>query len=41
MFVADLQTVNPEIATHIFDVFLIDGEKVIFTLITKFIMLKE
>ena len=41
MFIADLQTVNPLIASHIFDVFLIDGEKVIFTLITKFIMLKE
>ena len=41
MFIADLQSVYPLIAAHIFDVFLIDGESVIFTLLTKFITIKE
>ena len=40
IFVANLQDSNPLVAAHIFDVFLIDGEKVIFTLIMKFIFLK-
>jgi hypothetical protein len=40
-FVGDLQTVFPEIATHIFDVFLCDGECLIFILITKFITLQQ
>ena len=41
IFVANLQDSNPLVAAHIFDVFLIDGEKVIFTLIMKFIFLKQ
>ena len=41
IFIADLQRDSPRVAAHIFDVFLIDGEKVIFTLITTFIQLKE
>lgn len=41
MFVGDLQGVYPNIALQIFDAFLIDGECVIFTLITKFITLKQ
>lgn len=41
IFVADLQSKTPEIATRIFDVFLLDGESVIFTLITQFITLKQ
>lgn len=40
-FVGDLQSVFPDIATHIFDVFLIDGECLIFILITKFITLQH
>jgi hypothetical protein len=40
IFVANLQDSNPEVASHIFDVFLIDGERVIFTLLMKFIFLK-
>jgi hypothetical protein len=32
-----LQGINPEIATHIFDVFLMEGEIVICTLFIKFI----
>ena len=32
---------HPDIAKHIFDVFLVDGEALIFTLITKFIYKKE
>lgn len=34
IFLADLQSVWPETVSHIFDVFLSDGESVIFTLIT-------
>ena len=41
IFVADLQSKTPEIATFIFDVFLLDGESVIFTLLTQFIGLKQ
>lgn len=41
VFIYDLQSVSPLIAQHIFDVFLLDGESVIFTLITKFIAMKE
>lgn len=41
VFVVDLQHDSPEIAAHIFDVFLVDGESVVYTLITKFISLKE
>ena len=41
VFLADLQSCSPLTASHIFDVFLSDGESVIFTLITKFIELKE
>jgi hypothetical protein len=41
MFIASLQDSSPDIATHIFDVFLLDGEKVIFTLLMKLINLKE
>ena len=40
MFIANIQDCHPEIATNIFDVFLIDGEKVIFTLLLKFFTLK-
>jgi ABC-type antimicrobial peptide transport system permease subunit len=40
-FVGDLQSVFPDIATHIFDVFLCDGECLIFVLITKFISLQH
>jgi hypothetical protein len=40
MFVANLQDSSPEIASHIFDVFLIDGEKVIYSLLMKLIDLK-
>lgn len=41
VFVGDLQAKFPKIATHIYDVFLIDGEKVILTLLLKFITLKQ
>lgn len=41
VFVRDLQSKSPLIASHIFDVFLLDGEKVIFTLLMQFIKLKE
>ena len=46
VFSSILQTIfiydSPEeIATHIFDVFLLDGETVIFTLLLKMIELKE
>jgi len=41
MFIANLQDSYPEIARDIFDVFLIDGEKVIFTLLLKFFTLKN
>ena len=37
IFISDLMDSSPEIATHIFDAFLIDGEKVIFILFIKFI----
>lgn len=40
MFVANLQDSSPEIASHIFDVFLIDGEKVVYSLLMKLIDLK-
>ncbi len=41
IFVSELQDVTPRIAAHIFDVFLVDGQGVIFTLLIKFIQLKE
>jgi len=41
MFIASLQDSSPEIAKHIFDVFLLDGEKVIFTLLMKLIEIKQ
>jgi len=41
MFIASLQDSSPDIAKHIFDVFLLDGEKVIFTLLMKLIDLKQ
>jgi len=41
MFIANLQDCNPDIASRIFDAFLIDGESVIFVLLIKFITLKE
>ena len=37
IFISDLMETSPEIATHIFDAFLIDGEMVIYTLFIKFI----
>ena len=37
VFISDLMDGSPEIATHIFDVFLIDGEMVIYTMFIKFI----
>ena len=37
IFIGDLQDINPEIATHILDVFLLEGEIVICTLFIKFI----
>ena len=37
VFISDLMDHTPEIATHIFDAFLIDGEKVIYTLFINFI----
>ena len=37
VFISDLMDHTPEIATHIFDAFLIDGERVIYTLFIKFI----
>jgi len=40
-FVFSLMSVSPQIATHIFDVFLIEGERAIFQLIIKFIDLQE
>ena len=40
-FVGDLQSVFPDTAKHIFDVFLCDGECLIFILITKFITLQH
>ena len=41
MFVTNLQDRYPEIACHIFDVFLVDGESVIFMLLLRFFGLKE
>lgn len=41
MFVYDLQAGYPETARHIFDIFLFDGESVMFTLVTKFITLQH
>uniref|UniRef100_A0A7S3FVU5 Rab-GAP TBC domain-containing protein n=1 Tax=Strombidium rassoulzadegani TaxID=1082188 RepID=A0A7S3FVU5_9SPIT len=41
VFVSDLHSISPQIAVHIFDVFLVDGESVIFTLLIKFISLME
>ena len=38
-FISDLQDHTPNIATHIFDCFLIDGEKVVFTLLMKFMQM--
>ena len=40
-FIADLQHVSPQIAMNIFDVFLIEGETVLFLLISRFIAYKE
>lgn len=37
IFIVDLMDDSPAIATHIFDAFLIDGERVIYTLFIKFI----
>ena len=37
IFISDLMDTSPQIATHIFDAFLIDGEMVIYTLFIKFI----
>jgi hypothetical protein len=37
IFISDLYEESPEIATHIFDVFLLEGEIVICTLFIKFI----
>ena len=37
VFIGDLTDYSPRVATHIFDCFLIDGEKVIFTLLMKFV----
>lgn len=37
IFISDLMDTSPEIATHIFDAFLIDGEMVIYLLFIKFI----
>jgi len=37
MFIGNLQQSSPLTATHIFDVFLVDGERSIFTLLMKFI----
>jgi hypothetical protein len=37
VFISDLMDTSPEISTHIFDAFLIDGEMVIYTLFIKFI----
>lgn len=41
MFITNLQDRYPEIAAHIFDVFLVDGEGVIFMLLLRFFGLKE
>ena len=41
MFIANIQDCHPDIARDIFDVFLIDGETVVFTLLLKFFSLKE
>ena len=37
IFIVDLMDQHPQIATHIFDIFLIDGEIMIYTLFMKFI----
>ena len=41
IFISDLQDHTPSVATHIFDVFLIDGESVVFTLLMKFMQLQQ
>uniref|UniRef100_A0A7S3ITL6 Rab-GAP TBC domain-containing protein n=1 Tax=Strombidium inclinatum TaxID=197538 RepID=A0A7S3ITL6_9SPIT len=41
VFISDLQDISPQIATHIFDIFLFDGHLSIFQLLTKFISLQE
>lgn len=41
MFITNLQDRYPEIASHIFDVFMVDGESVIFMLLLRFFGLKE
>ena len=41
VFVSELQDVTPQIAVHIFDVFLVEGESVILTLLINFIKLME
>ena len=41
IFISDLQDYTPSVATHIFDVFLIDGESVVFTLLMKFMQLQQ
>lgn len=37
IFIVDLMDHHPHIATHIFDIFLIEGEMLIYTLFIKFI----
>jgi len=37
IFIVDLMDHHPHIATHIFDIFLIDGEMFVYTLFIKFI----
>ena len=41
MFISTLQDIMPEKATHIFDIFLLQGEYVIIKLILKFIKEKQ
>lgn len=41
IFVSELQNITPKIAVHIFDVFLMEGETVIFTLLINFIKRME
>lgn len=41
IFIADLQQVTPNISVHIFDIFLIDGESLVFNLLMQFIRMKE
>jgi hypothetical protein len=41
LFVSDLQDSYPTTLAHIFDAFLLDGEQLIFTLLIKFIDMKQ